>query len=120
MRNDRYILAMWCCDGFECLQDITEFHPDTWDVRNTMNLLRDGTREPNPLSHQVSTMLLRARINSQRNYEIYMFTASPDIDIKDINDWADKDPQSLVDWIRKNHCKQIFGGPAPVKAKKIV
>jgi hypothetical protein len=34
----RYFLLSWDCHGLECLQDITEFHPDSWDKNQLMGL----------------------------------------------------------------------------------
>ena len=103
----RYILAAWCSDGFECLQDITSMHPDNYEKGQIIEALKGNTPQANPLSHQISMMKLRARFNSQRQYEIYIFTTGDDVDFKDIEDWMIGDAQNLVDWIRKNHYTKI-------------
>jgi hypothetical protein len=51
-------------------------------------------------------MILRAKVNSQRHYEIYQFAAEG-LDIEDIKITFETDPQFLVDHIRKNG-KKIF------------
>ncbi len=104
----RYILASWDREGFECLQDITSKHPDSWEKEQLIEALKGRTPQKNPLAEQIGHMKLRARFNSQRCYEIYVFTTEDNIEFKDVEDWMIADPQSLVNWIRKNHYAQIY------------
>lgn len=103
----RYILASWCNDGFEYLQDITDLHPDSFEKGQIIDALKGNEIKRNPLGHQLTMMKLRARYNSQRQYEIYLFTTEDTVEFKDIKDWMAADPQGLVDWIRKNHYTKI-------------
>ena len=104
----RYILASWDREGFECLQDITGKHPDAWEKGQLIEALKGNTPQKNPLSDQISAMKLRARFNSQRCYEIYVFTTEDTVEFKNVEDWMIADPQSLVDWVRKNHYAQVY------------
>ena len=104
----RYILAAWCNEGFECLQDITSMHPDNFEKGQIIEALKGNTPQPNPLAQQISHMKLRARFNSQRSYEIYVFTTEDNIEFKDVEDWMIADPQSLVNWIREKHYAKIY------------
>lgn len=104
----RYILASWDRDGFECLEDITSKHPDHFEKGQIMEALKGNTPQKNPLFQQLSAMTLRARFNSQRCYEIYVFTTEDSVEFKDVEDWMTADPQSLVNWIRKNHYSKIY------------
>ncbi len=104
----RYILASWDMEGFECLEDITSKHPDIYDKAQVFEALKGNTPQKNPLGQQISHMKLRARFNSQRRYEIYVFTTEDTVEFKDIEDWMIADPQSLVDWIRMNHYSMIY------------
>jgi hypothetical protein len=115
----RYILASWDSEGFECLQDITKFHPDEWGKDQLMDALRGNTPTKNPLGHQISMMKMRARFNSQRTPEIYIFTTEDDIEFKDVEDWMIADPQSLVDWVRENHWNKILSDYNPKKKRVI-
>ena len=56
----------------------------------------------------------------QRVYEIYMFTTLDDIEFKDIEDWMIGDPQSLVDWVRKNHSVKIYSDYVPNHRRAII
>ena len=104
----RYILASWDREGFECLEDITSKHPDSWDKEQVFEALKGNTPQRNPLAQQIEHMKLRARFNQQRCYEIYVFSTDDTIEFKDVEDWMIADPQSLVDWIRKNHYAKIY------------
>jgi hypothetical protein len=65
-------------------------------------------------------MKMRAQVNAQRVYEIYMFTTLDDIEFKDIEDWMIADPQSLVNWVRKNHAVKIYSDYNPTHRRAIV
>lgn len=101
----RYYLAYWCNQGFESIQDITKY--EKWEQDQLVEILasRQTKSEPNPLGVMINSMKMRARVNSQREYELYAFMATDDIDHKAIDDWSIGDPQGLVDWIRKNGTK---------------
>ena len=116
----RYILASWDREGFECLEDITSKHPDTWEKGQLVEALKGNTPQRNPLAQMISHMTLRARFNSQRCYEIYVFTTQDDIEFKDIEDWMIADPQSLVNWVRKNHSVKIYSDYVPNHRRAII
>jgi len=109
----RYILASWDREGFECLEDITSKHPDIWKKNQIIEVLKGNELRTNPLAQQIGHMTLRARFNSQRCYEIYVFTTEDDIEFKDVEDWMIADPQSLVNWIRVNHYAKIYSDYHP-------
>jgi hypothetical protein len=44
---------------------------------------------------------LRARFNTQRNYEIYIVHATPEITQEDIREMFEADPQTAADTIRR-------------------
>jgi hypothetical protein len=116
----RYILASWDREGFECLQDITTKHPDSWDKGQLIEALKGHTPQRNPLAEQIGAMKLRASFNSQRCYEIYVFTTQDDIEFKDVEDWMIADPQSLVDWVRVNHYAKVYSDYEPNRKPAIV
>ena len=116
----RYILASWDREGFECLEDITSKHPDSWDKEQVFEALKGNTPQRNPLAQQIEHMKLRARFNQQRCYEIYVFSTEDTIEFKDVEDWMIADPQSLVDWVRKNHYAKIYSDYTPNRKPVIV
>jgi hypothetical protein len=116
----RYILAAWDSEGFETLQDITHFHPENFEKGQLIEILSGRKKSENPLGQQITMMKLRAQANMQRVYEIYMFTTTDDIEFKDVEDWMIADPQSLVNWVRKNHAVKIYSDYNPNKRRAIV
>lgn len=116
----RYILASWDREGFECLEDITAKHPDTWEKGQLFEALKGNTPQTNPLAQQISHMKLRARFNQQRCQEIYVFTTEDDIEFKDVEDWMIADPQSLVNWIREKHYAKVYSDYETTRKPAIV
>ena len=105
----RYYLVSWDTMGVECLQDITNEHPDNMARAHLFNAIKNG--EPIPkssLGSQIQAMTMRARFNSQRNYEIYVFTAEDDFELDDIERWVKDDVQGFADWVRANHAKCLW------------
>jgi hypothetical protein len=102
--------------GVECLQDITNEHPDNMARAHLFNAIKNG--EPIPkssLGSQIQAMTMRARFNSQRNYEIYVFTAEDDFELDDIERWVKDDVQGFADWVRENHAKCLWNDRATKK-----
>jgi hypothetical protein len=107
-KSVKNFLAMWDNMGLECIFDIDQelTEQEEWEklqVWNTLQGLKTPTRNSNiPLKQ----MIIRAKANSQRHYEIYQFAAQG-LDIEDIKSAFEDDPQFMVDHIRKNG-KKIF------------
>jgi hypothetical protein len=106
-------LAVWDCNGLECLFNLSE-----WDKRKVWAQIQDKpldrSHEPPPFQ----TLLLRARFNSHRHYEIYTFTVDDTLTEADIRGAFESSPQTLVDRIREiGTC--LFNGRAN-KAAAIV
>ena len=84
---------MWDCNGLECLFDISDIEGD-----NFMATLKGETCKT---PFNLSMMMMRARNNSQRSYEIYIFE-SEDMDYDFVKDMFDKEPQTMVNAVREN------------------
>lgn len=93
MKKQYKFLAMWDCDGLECLFDVTDMEGDAM-----MSGLRGETYK---MPFNLSMMMMRARYNNQRSYEIYTFVTSG-MDYDDVKDMFDNDPQIIVESIREN------------------
>lgn len=91
--NNKF-LAMWDCNGLECLFDITDMEGDA--------MIAGLKNEPFKTPFNLTMMMMRARFNNQRSYEIYTFETEPDIDYESIKDMFDNSPQTIVNAIRKN------------------
>lgn len=90
-RNGSFAI-MWDCYGLEAIARI----PDPADT--TFALLK-GVKPPE--MPNLNMWALRARFNTQRNYEIYLITAVPGIDVNDIRDMFEADPQHAANTIRR-------------------
>jgi hypothetical protein len=91
--NHQFIV-MWCCEGLECVADVTKL-----EQQNMWNTLK-GNNMPK-FDVNLRHLLLRARANSQRFYEIYSVTAQDGITAEDIEEMFSNDPQTAADTIRR-------------------
>jgi hypothetical protein len=92
--NERRYLAMWDCYGLECLFDITDSDHDA--------MIAGLKGETFKIPYNISMMIMRAKYNTQRSYEIYAFTTEPDVDYDTILEMFKHSPQVIVDAIRRN------------------
>lgn len=90
-RNGMFAI-MWDCYGLEAVARC----PDPAD--RTFALLKGV--EP-PAMPNINMWALRARFNPQRNYEIYLITATPGITEDHIRDMFEADPQGSAETIRR-------------------
>ena len=95
---NHHFVVMWDNTGLEYIGNITEDeHRRTWAALKGNPA---GTALPN-LNH----LILRARYNSQRHYEIYQVQATDGITSDDIRNMFDASPQTAADTIRRlGHC----------------
>jgi hypothetical protein len=107
-KSVKNFLAMWDNQGLECIYDIDQelTEQQEWEKSKVWNTLQ-GVETPLRKSNiPLKQMILRAKVNSQRHYEIYQFAAQG-LDIEDIKIAFEDDPQFMVNHIRKNG-KKIF------------
>ena len=83
---------MWDCNGLEAVEQL----PDP--AETTFALLK-GTKPPE--YPNIMHWRLRARYNSQRHYEIYVFETVKGITKDDIVDMFEASPQHAADTIRE-------------------
>jgi hypothetical protein len=92
-------LIMWCNEGLECCIDVTE------DQQRRMWQKLKGEPVSESTIPNYQHLLLRARYNSQRHYEIYSVEATDGITAEDIREMFEADPQGAADTIRRRgHC----------------
>ena len=89
-RNGMFAI-MWDCYGLEAVARV----PDPADT--TFALLKGV---PPPAMPNINMWELRARFNPQRNYEIYLITATPGITEDNIRSMFEADPQGSAETIR--------------------
>lgn len=103
----RYYIVSWDCNGVEFFEEITEHHPDNWAKQHLFDSIKESKKVSKPLSFNINALRMRAQMNPQRNYEIYVFSSDDGIGPEDIKQWFQGDPQSFADWVRKNHSYEI-------------
>ena len=99
MATKNAFIFSWDQLGIDSIVPITqyEFH----EQENTMRLLRDQPRINNPLNNIVRGLLLRARFNPQRHYEIYAIDCDPGMDEVFWREQWEEYPQSTAELIRE-------------------
>jgi len=99
-KTTRFI-AMWDMTGLEALINITQIEKEheQWEKENIFRILKDQDRTIKPAHVPLDMMILRARANSQRHYEIYAFDS--ELSEQDIRETFEDSPQLIVDAIRR-------------------
>jgi len=87
-------LVMWCNEGLECVVDLTE------DEKNRAWSALKG-KPPVSQLPSLHHLILRAKFNMQRHYEIYTVEATEGISADDIRDMFENSPQMAADTIRE-------------------
>ena len=92
---------MWDMTGLECLINVSTVQDEheQWEKENIFRILQEKESSPAPKGVPLSQLILRARYNSQRHYEIYTFDSALTED--DIKETFESDPQVIVDAIRR-------------------
>ncbi len=92
-------LIVWDQLGLECCIDITE------DEQRRMWQKLKGEPVSESAIPNYNHIMLRARLNSHRHYEIYICEATDGITAEDIKEMFEASPQSAADTIRRlGHC----------------
>jgi len=97
MTTNAFILS-WDQLGIEGIVPISQY--EKWDQVQLLEMLKNGTSQPNPLNQIVNTMILRARFNQHRHYEIYAIDCEDGITEDDWADMFETDPQGTADLVR--------------------
>ena len=96
--NHQFLL-MWCNEGLEYVADITA------DEQRVVWARLQGNSTPGRSYANPHHLILRARYNPQRHYEIYLIEATDGITEQDLRDMFDTNPQTAADTIRRlGHC----------------
>lgn len=93
--DSSWFVVSWCSTGLEGIIPVTELEKqDTFDILS-------GKEPRYAASTSVNMMLLRARFNPQRFYEIYSIAAKAGITADDIRGLFDSNPQYAAELIRE-------------------
>lgn len=115
----RYFLVSFDCNGLETLQDITEYHPDNWDKNQLLAVMMGKAYKKAPIHKQIGMMIMRARANTQRHYEIYVQQAEADITAADFASAFNDNPQFWADYVRENHSVKLYSDRVP-KGSRVI
>lgn len=112
MYEGNVFLLSWDILGLEAVVNVTDI-----DKQKTWATLQD---QPGPnLNHIVNGIMLRARYNSQRHYEIYTVTMDESITEDDVREMFEASPQAMADLIRERGNK-VYSDRLDQKMAKIV
>jgi hypothetical protein len=95
-----WFVVSWCCEGLEGIIPVTEL-----ERQATFDILSGNEPNPKRVNQSINMMVLRARFNTQRHYEIYAISATPGIAADDIRSMFEDDPQYAADLIRERGTK---------------
>ena len=119
-KSVKNFIAMWNNQGLECIFDVDAemAQRDAYEKRKLWNILKDEKMLEYRSSIPLQSLILRARANSQRHYEIYQFTTDG-IDMDDVKSMFEDNPQFIVNHIRKNG-RKIYSDRFEIKNSVIV
>ena len=115
----KHYLAMWDMLGLECLYDVN-VHMDNyneWEKQKVVAILKEQRIPDQPRGIPLEMMILRAKVNSQRSYEIYEFNSTLKYD--ELKTAFEVDPQPIVEYIRENG-KKVYSDYVKQNRKMIV
>ena len=110
---------MWDCNGLESLHDV-DYHMDRyneWEKQKVVSILKEEQIPARPTGIPLQLMILRARANGQRSYEIYEFTST--LKYKELTEAFNDNPQPIVEWIRENG-KKVYSDYVKQNRKMII
>jgi len=115
----KHYLAVWDCNGLESLHDVG-YHMDRyneWEKQKVVAILKEERIPDQPKGIPLQMLILRAKFNSQRAYEIYEFNST--LKYKELTEAFNDNPQPIVEWIRENG-KQVYSDYVKQDKKMIV
>jgi len=106
-------VVMWDMYGLEYIAPIDE------PLKKRSWALLKGEPANNFNLPNLEILSIRARVNSQRNYEIYVIDVEEDVSANDLIKMFKANPQSSVNLIReRGHC--YFGEPLSTARKPVI
>jgi len=98
MTTNAFLFA-WDCNGIESIIPITQY--ELLDKQNLIRVLGEEEKIPNPLGGILNRLILRARFNSQRHYEIYSVDCDASMDEEFWKEQWETMPQETADLLRE-------------------
>lgn len=102
-------LLSWDMHGLESVIDVTEWERRSiqadkeriWGVLSNEDLHDPGNPVERNLNQIVTAILMRARVNSQRHYEVYTVQTDTAITADDMKQMFEDNPQVMADLVRE-------------------
>lgn len=92
----KHYLAYWCNEGLESITDVTKY--SNWKQQQLVDIIAGRAERNNPINQMINIMIIRAKANYHRRYEIYIFNS--ELEKEDIEAAFEEMPQQLADTIR--------------------
>lgn len=97
-------LFSWDMQGIEAIIPISQY--EHHDANRLIRILSEKSADsPNPLNGILGMLMLRARANSHRHYEIYAIDCAEDMDEEFWRKMWEDHPQATADLIREKGVK---------------
>ena len=98
-KTTRFVV-MWDMNGLESLINVSKIEKEheQWEKENIFRVLKEDNTTLKPAHVPLNQMILRAKFNSQRHYEIYTFDS--ELSEQDIRETFENSPQVIADAIR--------------------
>ena len=98
-KTTRFVV-MWDMHGLESLINVSKIEKEheQWEKENIFRVLKEDNTTLKPAHVPLNQMILRAKFNSQRHYEIYTFDS--ELSEQDIRETFENSPQVIADAIR--------------------
>ena len=98
-KTTRFV-AMWDMHGLESLINVSKIEKEheQWEKENIFRILKEDNATIKPAHVPLDMMILRAKFNSQRHYEIYTFDS--ELSEQYIRKTFEDSPQVIADAIR--------------------
>lgn len=108
-KNNKVFLLSWDMTGLESVLDLTtmeklyeeEEKQRMWSILSDPNSTDPGNKTGSALNRTVQSILLRARVNSQRHYEVYTIHVDSSVTEHDLMTMFNDSPQYAADLIRE-------------------
>jgi len=111
MTKNAFIFS-WDQTGIESIIPITQY--EHWDKQNLINILSEKPSTRNPLTQIMHHVLMRARVNGHRHYEVYAVDCDESLDEEFWKEqWAEC-PQETAELIRERGHK-LYSNRATTK-----
>lgn len=114
MKKQNLFIISWDNTGLEACIDITEDRDrsETFEQDKLFDIIRNPDSVPRnehlrKVNQMVGMMIMRARANPQRHYEIYTVTTDRSITQQDLRDLFESTPQTAANTIRERGTKLL-------------